>query len=79
VKAGTTVESIDGNLFFKTEIGIPDTKEQKSIETILNTFDIQIKSFETELSKLQSLKTGLMQDLLSGKVRVNNLKKERYE
>jgi hypothetical protein len=27
-----------------------------------------------KLTKLQYLKTGLMQDLLSGKVRVNNLK-----
>jgi type I restriction enzyme S subunit len=73
VKAGTTVESIDGNLFFKTEIGIPNIKEQKTIEIILNTLDNQINSFEVELTKLQSLKTGLMQDLLSGKVRVNNI------
>jgi len=35
-----------------------------------------IYNFETQLSKLQSLKTGLMQDLLSGKVRVNHLIKE---
>lgn len=36
------------------------------IKQITNLIDIQY----TELSKLQSLKTGLMQDLLSGKVRV---------
>jgi hypothetical protein len=30
-----------------------------------------LESLERELSKLISLKTGLMQDLLSGKVRVN--------
>lgn len=32
-----------------------------------------INEFQISLSKLQSLKTGLMQDLLTGKVRVNNL------
>ena len=36
------------------------------------------KSFKVELSKLQSLKTGLMQDLLIGKLRVNKLIKEAY-
>ena len=71
VKAGTTVESIDGNLFFKTEIGLPQSNEQNIIISTLDNSDNYIKSLESELSKFQSLKTGLMQDLLSGKVRVN--------
>ena len=33
----------------------------------------RINSEMKKLSKLQLLKTGLMQDLLTGKVRVNNL------
>lgn len=35
-----------------------------------------IQQYEIQLSKLQSQKTGLMQDLLNGKVRVNHLIKE---
>ncbi len=38
--------------------------------------DFTIQKMENQLSKLQSIKKGLMQDLLSGKVRVNNLIKE---
>lgn len=51
-----------------------DVKEQnKIVDKIKKTKDF-ISVSRIELSKLQSLKTGLMQDLLSGKVRVNNLK-----
>jgi len=54
-----------------------DVKEQdKIVDRIMKTKDFISKS-KTELTKLQSLKTGLMQDLLSGKVRVNNLMKEK--
>ena len=35
-----------------------------------------IDDFNLELNKYQFFKTGLMQDLLSGKVRVNHLIKE---
>lgn len=50
-----------------------DVKEQdKIVDRIMKTKDFISKS-KTELTKLQSLKTGLMQDLLSGKVRVNNV------
>ena len=47
-----------------------DDNEQKRISNKYISIINSIKSFETELSKLQSLKTGLMQDLLSGKVSV---------
>ena len=54
-----------------------DVKEQdKIVDKIMKTKDFVSKS-KAELSKLQSLKTGLMQDLLSGKVRVNNLMTEK--
>lgn len=47
-----------------------DVKEQdKIVDRIMKTKDFISKS-KTELTKLQSLKTGLMQDLLTGKVRV---------
>jgi len=50
--------------------------EQLRILNQINCLNNQLTNFNTNLSKLQSLKTGLMQDLLSGKVRVNHLIKE---
>jgi len=50
-----------------------DIKEQNIIaERILNTMKF-VTQHTQHLHKLQSLKTGLMQDLLSGRVRVNKL------
>ncbi len=49
---------------------IPPKNEREIIQSIINQNESNILTTKTHLSKLQSLKTGLMQDLLSGKVRV---------
>lgn len=47
-----------------------DIEEQNKIVEIIKNADKHISTLKTELSKLLSIKTGLMQDLLTGKVRV---------
>ena len=54
-----------------------DKEEQIRIAIKLQSLRKHFLNLKAELSKLQSLKTGLMQDLLSGKVRVNNLMTEK--
>ena len=54
---------------FKIAIPISTTEQAIITEKINNAKDL-INTLEIDLEKLQSLKTGLMQDLLSGKVRV---------
>jgi|SRR5690242_16639096 len=49
---------------------IPPKTEREDIERILNKMENNLISTRIKLQKLQSLKTGLMQDLLSGKVMV---------
>lgn len=53
-------------------IKIPVPKENEQIKIIDTFFSLsnQINEEQNKLSKLNSIKTGLMQDLLSGKVRV---------
>ena len=53
----------------------PFEEQQLIVRNIEKVFKI-VNDFNIELRKLQSLKIGLMQDLLSGKVRVNHLIKE---
>lgn len=55
----------------------PKPEERDRITEKLKKIDELFSKEHIKLSKLQSLKTGLMQDLLSGKVRVNNLMKEK--
>jgi type I restriction enzyme, S subunit len=50
---------------------IPPKKERELIQKLLNQNEANIFSTKIHLAKLKSLKTGLMQDLLSGKVRVS--------
>lgn len=53
----------------------PFLEQSKIVRHIEKVFGL-VDDFNLELNKYQSLKTGLMQDLLSGKVRVNHLIKE---
>ncbi len=51
----------------------PSVDEQKEIIERNNFLEKQISNFKKSLTKHQSIKTGLMQDLLSGKKRVTHL------
>jgi type I restriction enzyme S subunit len=60
---------LDKILAFK--IPIPkDKSKSESISKILTSIDTRIESEQSNLNKLLKMKTGLMQDLLTGKVRV---------
>lgn len=52
------------------EIEVPEPKEQKAISDILSDLDSEIKSLEQKLNKYKSIKQGMMQNLLTGKIRL---------
>ena len=52
------------------KIFITTIEEQQKIASILSKVDSQIQDNQNYLTRLQELKKGLMQDLLTGKVRV---------
>lgn len=58
------------------DILTPLPEERDRITSKLDKLNKVVQSEKVKLLKYQSLKTGLMQDLLSGKVRVNHLIKE---
>lgn len=51
-------------------IATPPEPEQRSIETVLSEYDDRVRREEEHRDKLYLLKNGLMQDLLTGRVRV---------
>jgi type I restriction enzyme, S subunit len=57
--------------FVKLRITIPKLDEQIAISEILEVSEWEIKEFKEKLKKLQELKKWLMQQLLTGKKRVN--------
>lgn len=67
---GSTIKNLSLNSIRNTPILLPDYSEQTEISKRLNNIDSKIESEQNYLSKLNSLKQGLMQDLLTGRVRV---------
>ena len=67
---GTTHKRISRGSLGKIEILLPPIQEQNRIATILSDMDNEINALEKKLSKTKELKQGLMQQLLTGKIRL---------
>lgn len=52
------------------KIAFPSKEEQSAIAKILSDMDTEINELESKLSKYRELKTGMMQQLLTGKIRL---------
>jgi type I restriction enzyme, S subunit len=74
ITGGVTRDKVTLQDFRKLLVALPNRKEQKLIMNILDTHDTRIRKEEAYLNKLKLQKQGLMHDLLTGKVRVNNIK-----
>jgi len=78
--SGTTFSEISKTELNKLKIAIPKFKEeQQRIALILSQIDDTIEKEQKYKEKLERIKQGLMEDLLTGKVRVNHLIKEGVE
>jgi len=67
---GSTALGIKGSRLHKLKILIPQIEEQKEIAKRVKTIDKKIRTEETLLQKYQSIKQGLMGDLLGGRKEV---------
>ena len=66
----TTIPDLNHGDFYSINFMKIDIVEQEAIVNILTAQDKKIETEEANLEKLKELKKGLMDDLLSGKVRV---------
>jgi len=76
---GTTREKLNQNKLRLIKIFLPPLSEQKRIASVLSEIDETIEKEQKYKEKLEKIKQGLMEDLLTGKVRVNHLIKEGAE
>lgn len=68
--ASTTLGAIYKDDVKKIKMVLPSIKEQEKIVLILSEIDEKIDGYENRREKLEELKKGLMQQLLTGKIRV---------
>lgn len=68
--AGSGVKNLNKDLVGSIKVPILDKKEQNKIADILNKLDDKLELEERKKQEYQNLKKGLMQQLLTGKVRV---------
>jgi type I restriction enzyme S subunit len=59
------------NVMAKIRVPVPPATEQHRIAAVLDAHDARIRAEEVVLAKRRQVKEGLMDDLLTGKVRVS--------
>jgi len=67
----TAVPIVNKSLFSELSVQIPHLTEHQKIGEILSSVDEEIEKETKHQEQLESLKRGLMQVLLTGKVRVS--------
>jgi len=65
-----TVDSLRLPTFQIFKIPYPSLQEQTQIATILSDMDAEIENLEIKLRKYKQIKQGMMQQLLTGKIRL---------
>ena len=66
----TALPSLSGREIGAIRVPLPPIKEQRAIASVLSDIDADIASLERRLDKTRSVKQGMMQQLLTGKVRL---------
>jgi type I restriction enzyme, S subunit len=68
--AGNTAGVLDTQVIKRFEIWLPDKTAQRQVVTILDDLSHEIQSLKTRLTKSKAIKRGMMQELLTGRIRL---------
>jgi len=67
---GATRYNLSKHNFMKMEISYPKPEEQTAIAQVLSDMDAEIKALEQKRGKYKMIKQGMMQQLLTGRIRL---------
>lgn len=68
--SGTTVVHIYARDMASFHFPVPDISEQRAIAQVLSDMDAEIEALERQRAKAQGIKQGMMQELLTGRIRL---------
>lgn len=67
---GTKMPRGDKKVLVNFEVRLPSVPEQQAIASVLSDMDAEIAALEAKRAKYESIKQGMMQELLTGKTRL---------
>ncbi len=70
IETGSTMKHINVGDLVNFIVPFPTKAEQEAIATILSDMDAEISALETKLAKYKQIKQGMMQNLLTGRIRL---------
>ncbi len=70
LQTGSALKQLPINNLKKIEIKYPSLTEQTRIATILSDMDAELEALEQRLHKARQIKQGMMQELLTGRIRL---------
>lgn len=70
LRVGSGLPNIQLKRLYSFQLIIPEMEFQIELAEIFNSFDLEIKALNIKLNKLKELKQSMMQNLLTGKIRI---------
>ncbi|GAB3124782.1 restriction endonuclease subunit S [Glaciibacter psychrotolerans] len=70
---GTHMPRSDWGIVAAFEVPTPNVEEQIAIAQVLSSADAEIRSLRKQISQIRAIKQGMMQELLTGRTRLENL------
>lgn len=67
---GTKVSGVSKTNIVKITLPVPSVSEQTAIASILSDMDAEIAALEEKIAKARNIKQGMMQELLTGRIRL---------
>ena len=67
---GTSIKGITRDTLAEIQIPVPTLAEQSAIATVLSDMDAEIAALDSKLTKARQIKQGMMQELLTGRIRL---------
>jgi restriction endonuclease S subunit len=70
VAVGQTMASLNTQILAGVCVALPSLREQAAIAAVLSDIDAELSALETRRDKTRALKQGMMQELLTGRIRL---------
>ena len=68
--AGSSINNLSPSSIESLEFQMPPMREQTAIATVLSDMDAELTALEARRDKTRALKQGMMQELLTGRIRL---------